>query len=372
MAAVAKKEASNAAAVHLIHGDDSYLVTGEAHALVNKLCPPEQQAFGLDVVDGAVTLVEEAIEALHKTLEALKTLPFMGGRKVVWLRDASFFQETVVGRSRDVKDVAAHLVEMIKQGLPPDVFLVITAPNVDGRSAFSKACQSHGTVMEFAVPDQNEKNEKVIRQRADEMCSKLGLTMEDDVISRLIEKTGYDTRQILNELDKLSIYLGSRRQAELEDVEAIVSTSRETLTWDFADAVAEKRLPAALKILRQLLFQGENVMGLMIGLERRFRELLTLRECMDRKWLTLSGQSPWFKAAWSGGAEVDAMLSSMEKDPRKANPFRTGRLTAQAAKNSGPRLIRCLELTLEGHEKMVSSRMESDLVLENLVIRLLS
>ncbi|MFH0880224.1 MAG: hypothetical protein V2A34_10970, partial [Lentisphaerota bacterium] len=288
-----------------------------------------------------------------------------------WLRDVNFFYDSITGRSADVKSAVEDLTDLIKRGLPPETFLVITAAKVDRRSAFAKACQNHGQMEEHSIPEQSNKAREQAVVKATGFFQRFGLKVPAPVMACFIEKAGYDTRQILNEVEKLYLYMGERKEVREEDIAAIVSSSRETEAWDFADAVAEGRLPEALAILRQLLFQGESDIGLIISLERRYKELLILRECLERKWLTISGQSPWLKVAWEGGAEIDEALSVLPKDPRKTNPFRTGRLVAQARGASRERLILCQQMTMATHEQMVSSRMASDLLLENLVIRLL-
>ena len=155
------------------------------------------------------------------------------------------------------------------------------------------------------------------------------------------------------------------------DVQDIVSPSREAITWDLADAVGSRDLPGTLKVLRQLLFQGENEVGLIISLENRVRDLLMYREALDRKWLSVSGQEPWLKVEWRQSPDVDAFASSLAKDPRSTNIYRAGKLVAQARQYTRQELMRCQALTLSAHETIVSSTSAKELMLEFLLIKIL-
>ena len=358
-------------AVHLVCGEDEYLVSTSTKELVDRLCPKADQAFGLEIVEARVDLVADAIAAIGRCLEGLRTLGFLGGRKVVWLRDATFLGSGVIGESADVKDRLDDLVKMIKAGLPQGQILVVSALKVDGRSAFFKACQSAGNVMKFELPDKSYQLEQQARGTASEAFRKIGLSMGPDALEEFLYKTGTDTRQIVQEVEKLFVYLGDRKNVQVADVHAIVSPSREAISWDFADAVGDRDLAGALKVLRQLLFQGESEVGLIISLENRFRDLLMYREALDRKWLSVSGQEPWLKVEWRESPEVDAFASALVRDPRSTNIYRAGKLVVQAKRYSRQELIRCQALTLTAHETIVSSTSAKELSLEFLLMKLL-
>lgn len=356
------------ASLHLIYGEDEYLVATRARELVDRLCPPAEQAFGLEIVEARAGTGAEAVAAIRRCLEALQTIGFLGGRKVVWLRDANFLS----GASDEVHAVVEDLVKMIKTGFSPGQVLVVSAAKVDGRSAFFKACQAAGELQEFALPEKSYQVEEQAVAWVATAFRKAGLRGSDAALDEFLERTGPGSRQIAQEVEKLRIYLGDRKEVGSEDVEAIVSRSREAEAWDFADAVGLRDLPDALRVLRLLLFQGGNAIGLLISLENRFRDLILYRQCLDRGWLRVTGDARWRKAEWKSVPEVDAFLSSIPRDPRKLHPYRFLKLLEQAAKYSVQELLRCQALVIEAHEAFVSgSPQTKDLLPEFLVIRLL-
>ena len=365
-------EGGRKTSLYLVYGEDEYMVSAKGRSLVDRVCPPADQAFGLEIIEGRVDTVAEALSAVARCREALQTVGFLSGSKTVWLRDANFFSDTVVGRSADVKERITELTADLKAGLAPGQTLVISAGKVDGRSAFFKACKECGELTEYAVSEKTYQAEEQAGERARELFTRAGLTIGSELLQEFIGKVGIDTRQIVQEVEKLSVYMGGRKQVTEADLEAVVSSSREAAAWDLADAVGNRNLTGAIRVFRQLLFQGENAVALIFGLEGRFRELLIYRECLDRRWARLAGQSPWFKVEWSSNPEMDALLSAMgKKDPRQSNPYRAGRLADQARKFTLRELVRCHALTLSAHEQLVSSAVPSDLTFEILLVKLL-
>ncbi len=370
---VKKKENEAPATVYLIAGDDEYLVDRKAREIVEGLCPEEERALGLEIIEGAVEVVEEALQALAQCLEAVQTVGFFGGRKVVWLRQASFFADTIVGKSDAVKTRVDALTQIIKAGLPDGQVLVISALKVDGRTAFSKACKAKARVIEFKSPEKAREAEEATRARVEDIWRSLGLKPETaEVMEQFTARVGPDTRRLVQESEKLVAYLGGHeRTVTLEAVRAVVSSGRESIAWDLADQAGYRDLGAALVTLRQLTFQRESPIGLMIQLEHRFRELALLRECMRRKWLRLEGPERFRKAAWNVDAEGEALLSRLSRDPRKMHWYRVVKLSEQALCYSLRELLDAQQLLADTHEQMVSASVPHELALEFMLIRLL-
>ena len=190
-----------AANLYLIFGDDEYLVSTAARELVNRLVPPDEQALGMETVDGAVDLVAEARTALETCLEAALTPGLFGGAKLVWFKDVRFLTDNQTGRSEVVKDAVGRLADAIKAGLPEGIILVISAAKVNKRYAFYKACKARGELQEHAMPDKAWQADKIVAEKLKDLAADRGLKLSGNVAEAFLEKAGHDTRQIASELD---------------------------------------------------------------------------------------------------------------------------------------------------------------------------
>lgn len=366
------KEKAAAGSLVLVWGGDEYLVSAKARELAAQMCPPADQALGLEIIDGAVDTVDEAVAALAKCIEAITTVGFFGASKTVWLRDASFFSDAMPGKSQQVKERVALLAEEIKRGLLDGQKLLVSSSKVDRRSAFFKAMQTAGTVHEFNVPEKSYQAEERARETLRHLMQEEKLDANGEAMEMIVAKAGTETRQLVQEVAKLAAYVGDRGKVSARDVQEIVSSSREAAGWDLADAVGARDLAGSLRILRQLLFQKESAVALVIGLQSRVRDLLIFREALDRRWARLSGDGSWRQLAWVQSAEADDALARLAADPRKLHPYRASRLADQAARVPAAELLRWHRLLVEAHERMVSGAVPAELALEFALIRMLA
>jgi DNA polymerase III delta subunit len=369
---VAKTDEKKAAKdVFLICGSDEYRVAEEARAAVQRLCPPADQAMGLDAVDGAVETEDAATAALGRCLAALRTAGFFGASKLVWLKDAALLGDTDLLKKEGVKDLLAEIAGECKRGLLPGVKFIISSSRVDGRTSFYKAMQTVAEVASYNLPEKQRDFEEHTRDFIEHLLQRHGLTARYEAIEALIGRCGAGSRELAGEVEKLALYILPRTKVEVEDVLAVVSPSRETAGWDLADHFGKRDLPAALRTLRQLLFQRESPHGLIAGLEGRIRDMIILKECLQRRWVRLSGSGDWQKTEWSDAPEAVAVFTSLSNDPRKMNPWRGGKLAAQAARFATDELMRLHALAADTHERMLSSGVAPELLLEFFLIKAL-
>jgi DNA polymerase-3 subunit delta len=170
------------------------------------------------------------------------------------------------------------------------------------------------------------------------------------------------------EAEKLILYIGNRKEIATEDVKAITSSSAEAIAWDFTDALGERRLDEALRILRQLIFQGEAPLRIMFAIESLYQNLTQYRAYLDQGWVQLKGAN----AQWANDPEMDRLFVQLASDPRGTHPFRAGKLLQQAENYTADELRRCQQRMLETHEQLVSSGVPQALILELLVIKLIA
>lgn len=360
------------ASVYLIGGDDEYLVTARAREVVDNLVPAEQQALGLEIVDGRTDTADDAMRCLRQCVEALQTLGFLGGGKVTWLRDAGFLAAGTKGRSKEMQELIDDLVELVDKGLPSGQTLVLTMARLDARSALYKACARRGEVHEFSLP---EKSWDACRQAAEVAVQELersGIRIGRETAQILVERVGFDTRHVTNEVQKLVLYIGKRREVLPEDVLAVVPAVRETAVWDFADSVGERNLAKALKVLRQLMFQKESHIGLMAGLEKRIAMLLVLRTALDRGWASLHGKGTWGELKWGTSPGAEKALECLKTDDRRPiHPYRAFKLAEQAERFTLHELLDAREQAAGAREQMVSTGIPPFLILELLLAGLM-
>ncbi len=373
---------------YLIYGDDEFRVGEKARALVDEYCPPADQTFGLEIIEARAVTESEAVAFLMNALEAIKTTSLLGGRKVVWLRDVNFWTASFnFSNAADETDSAPSTARQkltfkqaekaffaaLKAGWPEEHVMVISVPDLDGRLGLLKACKSVGTCVECKQPSTKTRaSTESLQEGIQKMWAELGLQpASHQILPEFIERVGSDTRALWQESQKLDQYLGSeRRKVEATDIQAVVCRFGETIAWDLSDYIGKRQPAEAIQTLRQLLFQGEAAIKLMVQLEGRFRELIVLRDCMRRGWLKLTGGGNYRKPQWAEGEPaMDEILSQLPRDPRKLHPFRAFKLAEQAEKYTLVDLMRAHQDLTALHEQMISESVDPHLLLEAWILK---
>lgn len=364
------------APLYLVFGSDEYRVATKAKQLIEELVPEAEAAFKLEVVNGAVDTVDAAVHALRQCMMALQTVGLLSSEKVVFFQDVSFLVDNRTGKSETVKEALVELVAFLKKGLSEGQVLVVTAPAADKRRGFAKLFKDAGEIHEYEVVEgAGQSARRELAGRVEKIAAEHQLSMSSSMRDLFLEKVGGNTRQLMTEMGKLAVSLGDRHEVERQDILRITSSSREALAWDLGDAFGKRNLKDALSILRQLLFQKESAIRLVIGLENRVRDLLLYRQALDRGWLAeKGGYGRGSSYAWvEPPPEVGVMLKDhMEKDPRKMHPYRVDILAQQARTFTTSHLVTCLRAAVHAHEQLVSTRIPHETTMELLLIRMLA
>src|ERR1700731_1885082 len=115
-----------AAKIYAVVGSDDVEVKHTAAELAEKLKPADAGDFGLETIDGAADNADQAAARIRSTIEALQTLPFFGGEKLVWLKKANFLGEDEKAGSGGGQAPLEELAETINTGLGPEIVFLLS------------------------------------------------------------------------------------------------------------------------------------------------------------------------------------------------------------------------------------------------------
>ena len=354
----------------LICGDDEYLVESSARARISRALPESADAFGLEVVDGRKNTGEEVEKCVNQCIEAVQTQGFFGTEKVVWLRDANFLTGGErVAEYAVSKAAVAKLTDCLKNGLAEGQTLIVTAGRVLRGSVFFKTCLKNGEVEDFGNNLKARELEQRAAQRVDAMAKEAGLKMGPGVRNAFIQRVGFDTRALVQEIEKLRLYVGEAGQVCLEDLHEITAVGNEAEAWDLLDAFGERDAGGLLATLRRM--SGQKGVGIRLAamLDKNVRELLVLREAYDRKWISYANrQASWI--ARDLAPEESDMLSALPVNPQTMPGWMLRKKMAHAV-NYTLRDLRVARFRiLELREKLVSTGLPEMFLLEMTLMRI--
>jgi DNA polymerase-3 subunit delta len=280
--------------IFIVTGSDEADVKKTALNLAQKLSPSDDP-FATEIIDGIAATAEDAVQKIQGTIEALLTVSMFGGEKLVWLKSANFFADSVLGRSDDVARALEKLIDVLRQGLPQGVRFLLSAPEADKRRTAYKSLVKLGKCEVCDKPDFGfGGTEADIASWIEERAEKAGLLLIEDAAMILAARVGADTRQIDIEIQKLLVASGESPVGD-RMVRELVPSTRQGGIFDLSNAISSRDLPSALDIVRQLLRQKETAVGLLLAaITPTFRNLLLVKDLMERHRLQAPAKPFYF------------------------------------------------------------------------------
>lgn len=358
--------------LHVFTGSDEGRVAEAALLAARRLTPPDAGDFGQDVIDGVAENAEGAAKAVYRSIEALRTISFFGGGKVVWLRNVNFLADTVTGRAVETVEAVTHLGEVLEAGLPPGVIFILSAPGMDKRKSFYNLLKKTAKIEIFDKVDTSKggwegRLAPLVQQRA----RALGLLLGKAEAEYLIHLVGEDTRRLDSELEKTRIYCGPEARVTRDDLRAVVSPSRGGIIFELGTAIGERDLQVALRLLEHFLQLGENPVGILrAAIIPKVRWLLVMRDLMGRHKLDTSNFDG-FKAHYSRLPE-DAIAHLPKSKSGSGSLFPRFLAAKESARFKSSELLEAIDACLEADRSLVNTGLEASLVLSQLLVRLLA
>ncbi len=360
------------AKIYAVVGSDDVEVKHTAAELAERLKPANAGDFGVEIIDGAADNADQAAARIRSTIEALRTLPFFGGEKLVWLKNANFLGDDQKARSAAVQTALEELTETISEGLGSEITLLLSAIEVDKRRSFYKSLAKRAELQVFDKLDSSrggweEQATEIVEARA----RKRKLQFDGDALELFVLLTGGDTRDIENELEKIDLYLGKERKVNVELVRELVPLTREGVIFDLSNALAERDLERAIELVRQLLDQGESAIGiLLVAILPTVRNLLLAKNLMERHGLSRP-HAPFPFISAINRLPADATAHLPRKKDGTVNAFALGIAAQNAHRFQTGQLMAGMQACLAANLQLVTTQLDHELILTEVVVKTL-
>src|SRR2546421_1470229 len=371
---MARSSTRQSAPLALICGEDEFAVKQRAKQIFQQW---SQELGGDDheIIDASVANSGEALKALAKLREALQTLPFFGSGKVVWLQNCNFLGDERAASAAAVTESLAELAQELKEFAWDKVRLLISAGKVDKRKLFYKTLDKIGTVEGLAGWSADDRDwadqaeawaRKTIRAREKEIL--------DEALAELIERVGPNARQLDSEIEKLALYVGDRKQIELEDVSAICTRNKTARAFALGDALGDRDLPRLLGRLDEELWEvkldpRKSEIGLLYGLIAKVRGMILLKEMLREGWVKPDMDYSRFKAQLER-VPAEQLPEDRRFNPLALNPYVLFKALPQAKRYSQAELIQAMELLFQCNQRLGSSGLDEALGLQQALVQI--
>ncbi len=184
------------------------------------------------------------------------------------------------------KDPLVDLQKAVERGFPENHYLAVTAESTHKQRKLYKTIAEKGLVVDCSVASgtrlsDRKAQESVLREQASIILEKTRKKFAPRVFEEVYELTGFHLRTFIGNLEKLVNYVGKRNTITLEDVDAVLSKTREDPVYVLTEAIESRKLEDALASLESLLSAQYFPLQIISAAANRIRRLIVARSFLD-------------------------------------------------------------------------------------------
>ncbi len=252
--------------IYLYWGEDDFALTQAVRQLRESVLDPSWVSFNYDKI------FNDAPNAIVQGLNQAMTAPFGERGRLVWLVETTLCQQC-----------SETLLSELERTLPaiPDqsVLLLTTRNRPDGRLKSTKLLQKYGHIREFSlIPPW--KTEQLVQQ-VQSLSQDAGVKLTSAAAELLAESVGNNTRQLVNELEKLRLFAGEAKKTLDEDTVAMLVTANTQNSLQLAQAILKRDTAQALELVADLINNQEPALRIVATLVGQFRTWLWVKSMVS-------------------------------------------------------------------------------------------
>lgn len=222
--------------VYWLEGEEEYYIDQIMNYAEHNLLSENEAGFNLTVFYGKDSNWADVINACRR-------YPMFAEKQVVLLKEAQ--------QMREVDKLESY----VEKPLGSTVFVVsYKDKKVDGRTRFAKLLKEKGELLTTKKMYENK-----LPEWTKDLIESKGLTISQKALMLLVDHIGNDLSRIDNEIEKIRINLGSKKNITENDIEENIGVSKDFNVFELQAAIAHKDLAKAIRIVQY--FEGNPKAG---------------------------------------------------------------------------------------------------------------
>ena len=256
---------------YFLYGAERFYQVEIIKAIKRQLITDDNCDFNLETFDAKSS-------SLNQWIGSVKTLPFLGGTKLVIVRNL----HEVFSNKKDLEELNLQaLIDYAKTPLA-EACLVITADKVDRRIKLIKTLTELKSAVCCEAPQNNAEKNKLwpwIQARAKES----GYSISKNAAESLVNKVGDRPGTLVQELEKLLVYAGKNKSISESDITEVTGETKQEIIWDLNEALMGKQTERALKLLHNQLEHGVAPEQILGAISTQFRTVWEVKNYQEQR-----------------------------------------------------------------------------------------
>lgn len=217
--------------IYWLEGEEDYYIDQVMNHAEHHILSESEAEFNLTVFYGRDANWAELINACRR-------YPMFSERQVVLLKEAQHM--------RDIEKLETY----IENPLSSTIFVVsYKEKKVDGRTSLSKTLKKKAEVLTTKKMYDNQ-----LPDWTSELVHSKGFEISPKALLLLVDHIGNDLSRIDNEVEKILVNLGNRKNINEDDIEKYVGVSKEYNSFELQAAIVKKDMAKSMRIVQYFEF----------------------------------------------------------------------------------------------------------------------
>lgn len=321
--------------VYLFYGREFYLIENVIKTFKKSL-NESMIDFNLDILDGKEL-------TLDQILSNAETLPFMDERKILIIKDF----ELLKGKKKNFSDSdESELIEYIEKVPSTTVIVFLVYGDVDKRKSLVKKINKVGIVNHC-----DKLSDMDLFKWVKNRFKQNEVYINDSEIMYFIEQEGYRDKNsektlsdLQNEINKIASFVGKGNNVTKAIIDKLSQKKVENDIFKLIDEIGNKNSSHAMKIVTDMILEGESVLGIFAMVSKQFKLVMQARQLQNQGY-----------------------SSKVIAEKLSAHPFVVTKALKQGRLFADEAVVDMLNFILESDFKIKNGLMKDNLAVEILV-----
>lgn len=318
--------------IYLFYGPEEYLKKYYLENIEKILLSDDLKTLNKIVLEGKIDI--------NKIIDNCETMPVFSEKKIVVVKNSGFFKskgksEEGKGRGKTQND---DLISLLNNA-PDHTCLIFYESEIDKRMKAVDTIKKNGLIVEFAFQKPAELVKWVVK-----VFKSYKKGIDTITASKIVDNCDDGMNEILNEINKIVLFVGEREMVSGEDINSVCSRSIKSRIFDLTDAISAKNNLTALKLLNDMLILKEPIPKILFMITRQIRLMLQIKLLM------------------SEGSSINEAASAIG-----LTPYTAGKISKQAGNFTVETLKIALERSLEMDEAIKKGKIDDRIAAEILI-----
>ena len=191
------------------------------------------------------------------------------------LRNKSFFNELkLILIARATEKIIKLIDELLNKEIN-DIIIVLNAPTLEKKSKLRSIFEKEKNLI--CIPFYKDDN-RTLSQLANNFFKKNKISISQEIINLIVERSSGDRINLNNELNKISLFLLSKEKINIEDVKKLTNLAENYSISELVDNCLSKNINKINKIFNENTFSVEDCILIIRALLIKSKRLLEIKK----------------------------------------------------------------------------------------------